>query len=855
LARLRTRAPGIAVLLLLGAWAGRAVAQGPGTRTAEARALRPPLPRVSEISARAVRAERAPVIDGRSDDAVWSLAPVMSDFRQFDPAENVAPTFRTEARIAFDDRYLYVLVRAFDPHPDSLVSLLSRRDVKTASDQIKIIVDAYQDRRTGVELAVNPAGVKRDFSVYSDNIEDLTWDGVWDVATSIDSLGWQAEFRVPFAQLRFLARDSLSIGFGVWRDVARLNQRDAWPMYRTSARTLMSQMGTVTGITHIKPARRLELQPYIIAKSAPNPARTFGPNRSGLAGGLDMKAGVTPNVTVDATVLPDFGQVEADPAVLNLSAFEIRFDERRTFFQEGAGLYKCAGPCEGFFYTRRIGRTPQLRASGADAAFTNITGAAKVTGRFDNGVAFGLVNAVTERVQSSSTTNTIEPRTNYFVARGLRELRSGRTQFGFELTDMRRDLDASTSPLLRRSATGGLVQGYTRFAQDRWELMGYAGQSHVDGSARAIALTQLGSVHYYQRPDHEERFDATRTSLDGRAFGLNLKQVGGRLRYEGFLRWASPGLELNDVGFVPLVNDAQIRQSLDLRQTKPSRFFRSAFSTASLESHWTTGGLFAAQSLSVHTSASLNNNWGGAITYSASDFGGTHCVSCARGGPALRQSPKQGIRLDLVGDPRPTVVPRAAFRLGGSDAGRSWYRGADAGVDARIASRFSLSAGLSYDHVVNDQQWAGNFGALQSDTTHYTFARLAQHILSVTSRLNWTATPTLSVQAYAQPFVSAGSYRNWREFASPRDANYVARFRAYGTGAAPAGFNAKQFNGNVVVRWEYRPASTMFVVWQQRRAQQDRNFGTFAAGRDIADLFGARSANTILVKLSYWINP
>lgn len=583
----------------------RASAQGPGTRGDDAAPSRTAAPRVPETTARAVRAERAPVVDGRGDDAVWRVAPAMTDFRQFDPAEDVAPTFRTEARVAFDDKYLYVLVRAFDPHPDSVVSLLSRRDIKTASDQIKIIVDAYHDRRTGIELAVNPAGVKRDFSVYSDNIEDATWDGVWDVATSVDSLGWLAEFRVPFAQLRFTVRDSLSMGFGVWRDVARLSQRDAWPAYRTSARTLMSQLGTVQGIANIRPARRLELQPYVVAKSEPNPTNAFTSNRSRVLAGLDMKAGVTPNVTLDATVLPDFGQVEADPAVLNLSAFEIRFDERRTFFQEGAGLYKCAGPCEGLFYTRRIGRTPQLRATSADPAFTNIIGAAKVTGRFNNGTAFGLVNAVTERVQSSRSSATIEPRTNYLVARGLREFRSGGTQLGFEITDMRRDLDTGTSPLLRRAATAGVVQGYTRFARNRWEAMGYVGHSHVEGSPNAIALTQLGSVHYFQRPDNDEQYDPTRSSLDGSVLGLGLKQVGGRLRYESFVRVATPGLELNDMGFVPLVNDAQIRQTLDLTQTRPSRFFRSAFSTASIESHWSTGGLFVGQALSAQDRKSV----------------------------------------------------------------------------------------------------------------------------------------------------------------------------------------------------------------------------------------------------------
>ncbi len=811
-------------------------------------------PAQADTLGRAVRAARAPDIDGREDDAVWRIAPVMSGFRQFDPGEDQPTEFRTEVRVAYDDRFLYVFVRAHDPHPDSIARLLSRRDVKTSSDQIKIIVDAYHDRRTGVEMAVNPAGVKRDYSIYSDAIEDITWDGVWDAEARVDSAGWTAEFRVPFSQLRFTARDAQSFGFGVWRDIARRNQRDAWPVYRSSRRTLMSQLGTVVGIDGVPSPRRLELLPYSVAKSEPDPRKREGGNRSAITGGLDLKAGIGTHITADATVNPDFGQVEADPAVLNLSAYEIRFDERRPFFQEGAGLYRCNGPCEGIFYTRRIGRTPQLRSSAADPAFTNITGAAKITGRYANGFAFGLVDAYTDRVRGASGT-TIEPATNYLIARALRETRGGRTQLGVQITDMRRQLDPYTEPLLRRTATTGLVQGYTRFGRDRWELTGYYGKNGVHGSPGAIALTQTSSVHYYQRPDHEERYDPTRTTLGGWVGSLGLKQIGGRVRYENNFRYATPGAEFNDLGFVTLVNDASFRQSVDLRQLRPSRLLRSSFSTASFESHVTTGGVLSAQSASLHTSGSLHNNWGGAATFSLGEIGGPRCVSCARGGPALRQSPKLGMRFDIIGDPRPMVVPGAAVRVGRSDGGRSWYRGADASVNLRVASRFSTSITAVYDHVVNDQQWVANVGALAGDSTHYTFARLAQDILALTTRANWTATRTLSLQLYAQPFIAAGQYANWRELAAPTSTVYDARFRTYRAGVVPGAFNVKQFNSNAVLRWEYRPASALFLVWQQGRTQNARNAGDFSATRDVADLFGTRPFNTVLVKLSYWLNP
>lgn len=804
-------------------------------------------------TARAVRAERAPQLDGRADDTVWRIAPYMRGFRQFEPGEDLPATFDTEAQAAYDDRYLYVLVRAFDPHPDSINTLLSRRDVKTASDQLKIIIDAYKDRRSGVEMAVNPAGVKRDYSIYGDIIEDPTWDGVWDVATRIDSVGWVAEFRVPFSQLRFTARNVQEFGFGVWRDVARLNERSAWPIYRQSRRTLMSQLGTLGGIEGIGTPRRLELMPYSVTRSVPAPLSAKPGQHGELAGGLDLKAGLGSHITVDATVNPDFGQVEADPAVLNLSAFEIRFDERRPFFQEGAGLYRCGGPCEGIFYTRRIGRTPQMRRTSADPLFTNITAAAKVTGRFDNGVAFGIVNANTEHVRGADGL-TVEPQTNYLVLRALREMRGGRSQAGVQFTDVRRELDPATEPFLRRAASTFLVQGFHRFARDRWEWFGYSGLNTVRGSRNAIALTQRNSVHFFQRPDHEARFDSTRTSLGGNVTSMGLRQIGGRVRYDGVIRYASAGVEMNDLGFVNLVNDVMVRNQIDHRIIRPNRIFRQAFSFASAESHWTTGGLLSGQAATLHSSASLLNNWGGALTATFTDVGSPFCVSCARGGPALRQSAKSGLRLDVLGDPRPAVVPRAAWRVGTSDEGRSWYRGADMGAELRVASRFSTSLTLGYDEVTNDQQWIGNYGAFLSDTTHFTFARLHQHILTVTTRANFTVTPTLSFQLYAQPFVTTGEYSQWREVAAPRAADYDARFRAFRTGAPP-GFNVKQFNSNAVMRWEYRPASTLFLVWQQGRAQELGGRGTFVPGRDVRDLFGARPLNTLLLKLSYWFNP
>jgi len=312
---------------------------------------------------------------------------------------------------------------------------------------------------------------------------------------------------------------------------------------------------------------------------------------------------------------------------------------------------------------------------------------------------------------------------------------------------------------------------------------------------------------------------------------------------------------MNDIGLVPIVGDQHIRQTADFTQLSPNRWFRSSFSQVSGESHWTTAGMPATRFGTIHTSATLHNNIGGALTFNFSDLGGVNCVSCARGGPSVRQSPKWSARGDLSGDARRSIVPSATIITGGGDEGRSFFTEMNAGASLRMGARFSTSIVAAYNLGVNDQQWVGNFGALLSDTTHYTFARLDQRTLAIVTRLNWTATPTVSFQFYGQPFISTGAYSNWRELDSPRAESYASRFRAYGGGSTPAGFNVKQFNSNAVVRWEFRPASVLFLVWQQGRAQSNINAGTFEASRDVNDLFAAPPQNTLLLKLSYWFNP
>src|SRR2546421_3228414 len=508
--------------------------------------------------ASAVRATSPVVIDGRDDDAVWRLAPAITQFREFQPKEDGDPRFATEAKVAYDDRNLYVFIRAFDPHPDSILTLLARRDVRAASDQLKIMVDSYHDRRSGFEFAVNPAGVKRDYAMYNDAQEDDAWDAVWDVGTRVDSLGWTAEFRIPLSQLRYVPRATNTFGFAVWRDIQRYSERVSWPVYRGSQAGISSQLGELTGLDGLPSPRRPEIAPYVVTKNVSVASGGAFDRSQKVTGGGGLKYGLTPSLTLDATVNPDFGQVEADPAVLNLTAFETFFQERRPFFVQGAGIFRFDVNCsavndcstgEGWVYTRRIGRAPQL-GDNTSPAFTRILGAGKLTGRLPSGLTIGVLDAVTQHVTDLSS-KTVEPTSSYGVVRLRQDLRGGESSVGGIFTAVNRDNDSWSSPYLRRSAYVGAMDFRHRFRGGRYEMSGSVDFSRVAGTAQAIAATQRDAVHYYQRPDAGLPYDTTRTSLAGDAEELQISKVGGaHLLGQTSYQRRSAGFEINDLGYL-----------------------------------------------------------------------------------------------------------------------------------------------------------------------------------------------------------------------------------------------------------------------------------------------------------------
>jgi hypothetical protein len=827
---------------------------------------RVPAPMVSDTGVAATRAATAPVIDGKDDDQVWRVAPPITEFTQWQPTEGKAPRFRTEAKVAYDAANLYVFVRAFDPRPDSIIKLLERRDSWTASDMIWLFIDSYHDRRTGYEFGVNAAGVKIDQAVSNGGNEDGAWDAVWDAETRIDSLGWTAEFRIPMSQMRYSQDRSHVFGFTIDRDIYRYNERVSWPKFSQSKPDLISQLGTLTGLDDLETPRRLEAMPYVVTKGANEIRKNRFESTASAAVGGDIKYRVASNLTLDATVNPDFGQVEADPSVLNLSAFESFFDERRPFFVTGRGLFQfdvncsqvnCSG--EGLYYSRRIGRTPQLAGTYGDtvqAPPTTILGAAKLLGRFPTGMTFGVLDAVTQRVASLGDT-TFEPATNFAVLRATQDLRKGNSGFGVMATAVNRNLDQWTSPYLSSDAYAGAVDFRHRFYKNNYQISGSFDASRVQGSAPVIANLQQSSAHYYQRPDADLEFDPTRTSLRGDAEELKFGKVGGQhLMFETAYLRRSPGFEINDMGFLRRADQQSWSTWAGLFDRREHLFYKRLQVNNNWWQHWNTDGLPLEAAYNTNSHITLKNNMGIHFGGTAGQLGTTYDDRAARGGPALRNDPYLAPWMFVNGDDRKSIVPYLNWNWFRGAGGRSWSTGGGPSIDYKALGRFSSSFGLNWSHNVDPQQFYGRFSS--ASATSYTFARLDQKTVSASARMNYTFSPTTSIQAYVAPFVSKGTYSNVRQLSStPRADDYDDRFSTYADTAVtnnPGGFNFKAFQSNLVYRWEYRPGSTLFVVWNQGRQGFLGAEGVNDFGRDVRELMKLHPSNVFLVKMSYWLN-
>jgi hypothetical protein len=778
------------------------------------------------------------------------------------------------------------------------VAQLGRRDNQGYSDWLFVALDSYYDRRTAFAFALNPRGVQVDILLHDDNQEDASWDAVWDGAARQDAEGWTAEYRIPLSQLRFSpGTDGQEQLWGVnfVREIARREEQSVWAPVAPDDPRLVSLFGTLRGLRDLEPHRRLEIMPYVVASATAAPGEAADPFYQEVdpfgGVGADIKAGITSDLTLTATINPDFGQVEADPSVVNLSAFETFFPEKRPFFVEGVDIFRFGiglgdGDLgnESLFYSRRIGRRPQGDVDGdytqaPDA--TTILGAAKLSGKTASGWSIGVLDAVTGREQGRYVENgvegdvPIEPLTNYGVARVIKDFREGQSAIGGIFTATHRSLPASGElDWLRRSAyTGGLDVRH-RWADGRYSFSASVVGSHLSGTADAINEVQTSSVHYFQRPDADHvEYDSTRTQLNGVAAKAEFGKTQGHWRYSMFALTESPGFEANDLGFQTNADMALTGWWVGYRQYEPGRVFREW----NINNNFWTGVDYGGEMISLggnfNGGFQLNNYWGGGggINYN----GSAYSSSLLRGGPAFQRPASWSFWSYLYTDNRKAV--QGNLNVSGSH-----------GFDTDAAS-MSLSPGVTIRPSTNADLYLGpsvswNRNVIQyvdeadlAGDSRWLLGTVEQTTVAMTARLNYTFSPTLSLQFYAQPFISAGDYTAFKVVTDPLASRFADRTRTlagneitsqvvdgdreYSVDLDADGtmdytfedpsFNFKQLRSNLVLRWEYRPGSALFLVWSQGRTDFTSD-GRLRFGSDVSDLWRAEGTNVLMLKVSYW---
>jgi hypothetical protein len=821
-------------------------------------------PPAARIAATPVPQATAIKLDGAFGEDVWEQIPAISDFHQRDPAEGAAPSFRTEVKVAYDATNMYVGVVAFDPEPSRLIGLRTRRDTESPSDWIRVIVDSFHDRRTAFEFGVNPAGVKFDRYWFDDGNQDTGWDAVWDVAVSRDAKGWRAEFRIPFSQLRFRSASKASFGFAVVRQIGRLNETDTWPLISKSANGFVSNFGELTDLDLHQTPKRLELLPYAVGQFKTQPIDAgnplVSPRDPDASAGLDLKYAVRPGITLTATVNPDFGQVEADPAVVNLSGFETFFAERRPFFVEGSGMFTfdldCSdGNCSGLFYSRRIGRTPRGEPDIPDDAHidaplqTTILGAGKLTGRIGQ-FSFGALNAVTAdetatiAIGNTRTHQSVEPLASYSVVRARRQF-ADQSSVGFMMTAANRHVTSSTSFVPSQAYTGGIDWDWR--VKQKYAVRGYWAGSTIHGTPEAIDDLQQSTVHSFQRPDADYLdHDPSATSLNGYTTSLSLQKIAGsNVRFSSFYGDKSPGFDINDVGFMRRADLRSMSNWMQWRNERPNRWRRSWRWNLNQWASWNHGGDRLDLGGNVNAHWVFINNWstGLGVTRNARWFNDR----ATRGGPGAYANPNLTFWQYVNTDDRRSLM-FSNFLIKGGDRLGSSVTQLNPSATWRPSSFLSVSLGGRWERNRDDAQWLENTG-----DGHYVFGHLEQTTVALTFRTNYTITPQLSIQVYAEPFVSAGDYGPFKELVAGRAPGYGDRYAPFAYGSNPD-FNYRSFRTTNVLRWEYKPGSALFVVWQQGR-EDTLDHGQFQFGRDFAGIFDAPVRNVFLVKLSYWLNP
>jgi hypothetical protein len=840
----------------------------------------------------------APAIDGILDEEIWLKCPWTDDFVQHEPYNGRQASQRTEFSVLFDKDNIYVGIKSFDTNPDSIVNRLTRRD-QVDGDIVAIIFDSYHDLRTGFMFGASSSGVKFDQLFSEDGQrEDASWDPNWWVKTSINQDGWIAEMKIPFSQVRFEKNSGQVWGLQVARILYRKNETVFWQHVPKDAPGFIHLMGEMTGMEKITPRKIFDVTPYAVASAETfkaEPANPFRENGrlSRLNGGIDAKIGVTNNMTMDLTINPDFGQVEADPSEVNLSAYETFFREKRPFFIEGNNITNFSlGIGDGgigndnLFYSRRVGRRPQGWANLEEdwhantPGNTTILGAAKLTGKTKNGLSVGFVEAMTAEEKAEIDTvggrifQTVEPLTNFFVGRVQKDFNEGKTILGGIFTSTNRDLDANLGKSMHKAAySGGL--DFTQYFKDKsWMFNLNSAFSLVEGSASAILNTQRSSARYYQRPDKDYAvLDPERTSLAGSGGRMLIQKMNGHWNFLTATLWKTPGFEINDMGYIREAD--QILQLFwgGYSQWEPKGIYRRYNINGDVYSVWNFGGDHMGYGFEWNANMGLKNYWN---VWTGGNLGSAgKSTGMLRGGPMMKTPGEFNVRGGFSSDNRKDITFSYFMRysLGLEKNSTNLYSEIDLSYKPTDYLSFTIAPSISksyseLQYVTNNIEYNGNH--------RYVFASIDRQTISTSFRANLNLSPNLTVQYWGQPFIATGKYYDHKYITDPMANDYAGRFHTYTTDQyrlvnsryeidenldgdfsdysfSRRDFNVQEFLSNLVVRWEYSPGSSVYLVWSQTRSGFNDS-GNMKLFDDIGNLFSSdedKPHNIFLVKFSY----
>lgn len=840
----------------------------------------------------------SPVIDGYLDEAVWGTVEWSTGFTQSMPYDGAEPTNETSFKILYDDKNLYIGYRCHDEEPDKIVKRMSRRD-GFDGDWVEINIDSYFDKRTAFSFTASVSGVKGDEFVSNDgNYWDTSWNPIWHLKTSVDSGGWVAEVAIPLSQLRFSGDEEQTWGIQFTRRDFRNESRSLWQYLPQNSGRWVSGFGELKGIKNITPKKQIEIQPYVLGqfetfeKVESNPFATGTDTK--LSAGVDGKIGITNDLTLDFTINPDFGQVEADPSAIRLDGFQIFFQERRPFFIENRNLfdYNITSARNGgqfntdnLFYSRRIGAAPHRRVYDDPSEllfvdqpdFTTILGAAKFSGKTKNGLSIGLLESITAKEEALIDQNgvesmeTIEPFTNYLVARVQQDFKEGNSAIGGIFTGVQRKIDTEDLDYLHSDAYSGGIDFFHNWNNRTWRINGRLVFSRVAGSTTAISNTQRSFGHNFQRPNatHLE-YDPDATELVGTGGDLNFGKYAGKFGFQTGFTWRSPGLELNDIGFQYNADEINHYFWMGYNQNEPKGIFRMWQAGYGHLVRWDFGGTSLHQGLNGNFFAEFKNFWRMSVGmgYEFADISNTWL----RGGPTFRKPHGMGGHFFVGTNERKKV--RLSVNGGYGHGIKVKTRAPSVGMYVTVVASNALnfSIGPSWNGYKREDQYVTTID--YDDAQTYILSDLDQQTVSMRLRLNYNITPDLTIQYYGQPFISRANYSDFKRVKDPIARPRDSRFESFGPDAVAYNqaegvynidynkdgftdysfgnpdFNFMQFRSNFVARWEYTPGSEIFLVWTQGVTNSDDPTKQLIPSLT-ENLFERKIHNTFLMKVTY----